>query len=121
MDLHHDIFFFLILILVILGVYLPLFLFAPKILNGSTGPWFGTDGSPAPCGPAEPSVPNKPTKKKIRRAYTFFSRKTATSIVEVWVSVASIVRGAERTWTFSKPHMRSPKTLFFMMARTLKK
>jgi|EndMetStandDraft_8_1072994.scaffolds.fasta_scaffold30185_2 hypothetical protein len=64
MDLHHDIFFFLILFLVILGVYLPLFLFAPKILHGSTGPWFGTDGSPAPCGPAEPSVPNKPTKKK---------------------------------------------------------
>ena len=43
--------------------FLILFLFALKILHGSTGPWFGTDGSPAPCGPAEPSVPNKPTKK----------------------------------------------------------
>jgi hypothetical protein len=58
-------------------------------------------------------------EKEFVELATFFSRKTATSIVEVWVSVASIVRGAERTWTFSKPHMRSPKTIFFMMVRTL--
>uniref|UniRef100_A0A6N2LRV4 Uncharacterized protein n=1 Tax=Salix viminalis TaxID=40686 RepID=A0A6N2LRV4_SALVM len=51
-------------------------------------------------------------EKEFVELATFFSRKTATSIVEVWVSVASIVRGAERTWTFSKPHMRSPNSIF---------
>ncbi|KAB5538088.1 hypothetical protein DKX38_015621 [Salix brachista] len=51
-------------------------------------------------------------EKEFIELATFFSRKTATSIVKVWVSVASIVRGAERTWTFSKPHMRSPNSIF---------
>ncbi|KAJ6359070.1 hypothetical protein OIU76_000725 [Salix suchowensis] len=50
-------------------------------------------------------------EKEFVELATFFSRKTATSILEVWVSVASIVRGAERTWTFSRPHMRSPNSI----------
>ncbi|KAJ6393631.1 hypothetical protein OIU77_022960 [Salix suchowensis] len=69
--------------------------------------WF----SLAPCGPARAQRFEQAYEKEFVELATFFSRKTATSILEVWVSVASIVRGAERTWTFSRPHMRSPNSI----------